>query len=729
MRTKRKIRFFAVLAVAMAILLSACRNTGTDDPENTLPDGTTATDNGDTTDIAEKPERSEVLAGLLRENMPVTDGSTSAIPLDAAVRAGIFGITPEEAEKQVVHTTSHDSFYNLLAGNCALAFSHLLSPEQYEYAENVGIEVEMVPIAREGFIFLVSADNPVDSLTVEQVRQIYSGEITNWSQVGGEDAGIIAYQRNIDSGSQNYMRVFMGDTKLTDAPTELRPGAMNTLVDAVAGFDGQHGGIGYSVYSYVGGMYDADSAVKILKINGVEPTFPTIADGSYPCTGYNYVVIRASEEENSPARNLVEWILTDAGQNSIAATGYFAPLAPTSGIDITIKDLNLMTTVGTGKEGCDSKAWYYEAIPNVPSGRNYFYTTIGNPVWFKIGIEPLDASVEEFIKETVKSYLDENPGAESERFECSFSCVNGYFSIRLIMENGRALSCAMFDMESGKRLGLSDIFAKGTAFVPQMNSAIEKVISEGSNGIERRGRIEPKTVFEGIEDGFDSFALKKVHVFDRGNEYVLTLSFIPGNNRYFDRPAEIYINVPDLEGCLLTEPRDMSGYLRDQHWGFWWYLPGDYRQEYRVIEPLDTDPCEFDMELRYFELSGFDGAEKINDEQMKFFEEHKDPRSEFDFEALYKEKCAELERNHTGTVSGNNDLYNVRFIRFELKSSADFRGKYVLMTYAIRVMGDYEIGFSPTPVLTETAAYDLTTGEKVDANFLFSEGHPSRFDW
>ena len=98
----------------------------------------------------------------------------------------------------------------------------------------------------------------MDSLTAEQIKMIYAGKITNWSEVGGNDEPIIPYQRNMDSGSRNYMSAFMGEIPLMQAPTALRPGSMDTLVDAIAGYDGAGGSIGYSVYSYVGGMYDAD---------------------------------------------------------------------------------------------------------------------------------------------------------------------------------------------------------------------------------------------------------------------------------------------------------------------------------------------------------------------------------------------------------------------------------------------------------------------------------------
>ena len=146
----------------------------------------------------------------LRENLPVMDGSTSLIPLEAGIRAALFGISQEEATAQVAHSSTWDSFRNLLDGTAELIFSCPLSQEQWSIAAERDVELETVPIAMEGFVFVVNAKNPVDTLSQQQLRDIYAGKITNWKQLGGEDLPIIPYQRNYDSGSQNYMIEFMG---------------------------------------------------------------------------------------------------------------------------------------------------------------------------------------------------------------------------------------------------------------------------------------------------------------------------------------------------------------------------------------------------------------------------------------------------------------------------------------------------------------------------------------
>ena len=180
----------------------------------------------------------------------------------------------------------------------------------------------MQPITRDALVFLVNADNPVTSLSQEEAVGIYSGEITNWSEVGGEDRPIVAYQRVEASGSQVMMRAqVMKDVEMMDAPTELRPSEMGELIDRVASYKNTANAIGYSVYYYAHNMY-AQDGVRLLAIDGVQPSNETIASGEYPYCQDVYAVIRADEPEDSPARILFNYLQTEECRDLIEAAGY-----------------------------------------------------------------------------------------------------------------------------------------------------------------------------------------------------------------------------------------------------------------------------------------------------------------------------------------------------------------------------------------------------------------------
>ena len=231
---------------------------------------------------AEEEKRTTELETILKSNLPKMDGSTSTIPLEGGIIAKLFDVTQEVAEANVVHSTTYGSFDNLIKGNCDIIFSTPLSEKQYDNAKKANVELVEVPIVYEGFVFVVNAKNPVETLTQQQIKDIYSGKITNWKEVGGNDAEIVAYQRNETSGSQNYMKEFMKDSNLMEPKTSFLPASMVGLMDAVAYYDNAENAIGYSVYAYAADMYGNGNEIKFIKVDGVEPTKATMASGEYP---------------------------------------------------------------------------------------------------------------------------------------------------------------------------------------------------------------------------------------------------------------------------------------------------------------------------------------------------------------------------------------------------------------------------------------------------------------
>ncbi len=188
------------------------------------------------------------------------------------------------------------------------------SKEILTKASAAGVVLDVAPFSKEGFVFLVNKDNPVDSLTMDQVKDIYSGKITNWKEVGGLDAPIIAYQRNENSGSQTIMEnVFMKDRTLAKPPTAQLISTMEGLIDVIAEFDeNAQNGIGYSVYYYATKMHASDK-VKILKIDGISPSQKTIMDNTYPSI-VNYYMVTRKDDTPDFAKRMMDYILSNDGQ-------------------------------------------------------------------------------------------------------------------------------------------------------------------------------------------------------------------------------------------------------------------------------------------------------------------------------------------------------------------------------------------------------------------------------
>lgn len=267
-----------------------------------------------------------------RSNFPTLDGSTSMVPMGEAIVSVLLGVTREEASDLLpdFHKTSR-SFQYLMDGSSDLLICAQPSDEVFATMEEEGFEYEMAPFATEALVFVVNANNPVESLTADQIRGIYTGEITNWSQVGGNDSEIIPIQRNPEAGSQVMMEsLVMDGQEMMEAPTTYVVGDMEGLIEVVRSYDNSADAIGYSVYYYAANMNMADG-LKIIAVDGVQPEPATIADGSYPFRNPYFVVINAHEEEDSPARILYNWILSEEGQSLVDAEGYVPVGAASSG--------------------------------------------------------------------------------------------------------------------------------------------------------------------------------------------------------------------------------------------------------------------------------------------------------------------------------------------------------------------------------------------------------------
>lgn len=266
-----------------------------------------------------------------RENFPRLDGSTATVPLGQAVASVLLGESRESVDNLIHFSKTSSAYYNLVDGTADLLLVAEGGEDSYAYRDSNAKTWRMEPIAAETLVFFVNADNPVENLTLDQVREIYSGRITNWSQVGGSDAPIQAYQRPAGGGSQAIMdKEVMGDSPMM-APVnaDYVVTSMEGIIQAVRAWDDQPNAIGYTVYYYANDMGMADG-LKLLSIDGISPTDETIRDGSYPIHTAYYAVMDAETPADSPTGILFDWLLSQEGQNLIAHEGYVSVKEPTA---------------------------------------------------------------------------------------------------------------------------------------------------------------------------------------------------------------------------------------------------------------------------------------------------------------------------------------------------------------------------------------------------------------
>jgi len=256
------------------------------------------------------------------DSYPIVDGSTVTIPLSEAICAALTEKTLEEVRPYIVHNKTHTAYLNLIDKKADLIFVTSPSADELKYASDHDVEMVVVPVVAEAFVFLTHASNPVDNLTMKQIQDIYTGKITHWNQVGGEDLEIIAYQRPVNSGSQTgFLELVMKGLTPMIAPTTQVIADMGGLIDVVATYDYRSTGIGYSYYYFVTDMWGNEN-VKLLKVDGVYPDETSITAKTYPINTAYYAVYRSDEKKNGDVRRIVDWLLSDQGQRLAKDAGY-----------------------------------------------------------------------------------------------------------------------------------------------------------------------------------------------------------------------------------------------------------------------------------------------------------------------------------------------------------------------------------------------------------------------
>lgn len=246
----------------------------------------------------------------LEGDLPTIDGAAALLPIYAGFVESIY---PEDSvifngesydDQSAMHyTNTRGAYTDIVDGKADLIICVAPSEEQLAYAAQNGVELEMVEIGKDAFVFIVNSDNPVSDISVEQIRGIYSGEITNWKELGGPNVPIAAMRRNEGSGSQSALENLMGGTPI--------------VADYTALFGSP---IGFSFRYYVTGML-AEGGVKMLSVNGVEPDIENIASGAYPVTSSIYAVYRKGET-NANVYKAVDFMLSKDGQDIVEKSGY-----------------------------------------------------------------------------------------------------------------------------------------------------------------------------------------------------------------------------------------------------------------------------------------------------------------------------------------------------------------------------------------------------------------------
>lgn len=257
----------------------------------------------------------------IMDDMPIMDGALALYPVYSAVAQSIYDESHYTDEVRFTNTIR--GFNGLVDGTVDIFFSAKPSASQYEYAKSKGKEIYLTPIGLEAFVFMVPKSNPINDITIQQIKNIYSGKTDFWQTLGWKEGGkIIKFQRPEGSGSQTLLQYVMGDLpieKPQPAPNMDIIGTNSLMKQMTVEYRGVQPALGYS-FKFFASVMNPNPDVKFLSLNGVAPTSENISNGTYKYATPFYAMTVGEPKGNS--KKVIDWIVSSEGQSLIEKSGY-----------------------------------------------------------------------------------------------------------------------------------------------------------------------------------------------------------------------------------------------------------------------------------------------------------------------------------------------------------------------------------------------------------------------
>ncbi len=177
-----------------------------------------------------------------------------------------------------------------------------------------GVEVR---VARDGITIYTNPANPIKTISIPQLKGIFTGTITNWKEVGGKDARIITYGRENSSGTYSFFKEHVLENRDFSASVQTLPGTA-AVVNAVIK---DPNGIGYGGFGFAKGIH----ILEVSQTNGgtsYAPSEATIRSGTYPISRYLFCYLK--NRPTGAVKEYVDWLISAEGQAVVKKTGYFS---------------------------------------------------------------------------------------------------------------------------------------------------------------------------------------------------------------------------------------------------------------------------------------------------------------------------------------------------------------------------------------------------------------------
>ncbi|MFA5336758.1 MAG: phosphate ABC transporter substrate-binding protein [Candidatus Omnitrophota bacterium] len=212
---------------------------------------------------------------------------------------------------------------SLISGTCDVAMSSRnIKDKEISLAQKKGINPYEIKIALDGLAVVVNPKNPVSKLTIDQLAQIFTGKITNWKDLGGQDGKIVLLSREVNSGTHVYFKEHVLRKGDPSAKDEFAPGALllsssQAIADEVAG---NTAAIGYYGMGYISAKQKPVMIAKNDKAAYEMPSIENVVNGKYPIS--RPLFLYTNGEPKGLTKKFVDFCLSGEGQDIVLKTDF-----------------------------------------------------------------------------------------------------------------------------------------------------------------------------------------------------------------------------------------------------------------------------------------------------------------------------------------------------------------------------------------------------------------------
>lgn len=246
-------------------------------------------------------------------NLPTINASSAFYPLSASIVESIYNKDSYSNELNYVSTSQ--AYEKIINNQIDGIIVTEPSEEQKQMIENSNVNLKFVPFAKDALVFYINSNVNISSLTIDEIKKIYLGEISNWNEVNREDSEIITYQLEKNNGSQTCFETIVKDNSINKRHIEVND--MGKIIKKAAL---NKNSISYAYNSFYTSVFNS-SKLKLVNINQIEPSKENIISGKYPLM-YDLYFVYDTNNSNENLKLIEEWLLSEQGQNLVKDMGF-----------------------------------------------------------------------------------------------------------------------------------------------------------------------------------------------------------------------------------------------------------------------------------------------------------------------------------------------------------------------------------------------------------------------